>query len=447
MSKARDLANAGTALGAVTATELGYVDGVTSAIQTQIDAKEATLPSQTGNSGKYLTTNGSAKSWGTVSQYALPSQTGNSGKYLTTNGTAESWGTVTAPRKWTPAATANNTMTDGSYFGTVRTKIVYGNGYYVFAANNGNVWASNGGTDWTFQQVGTGNFYGIAFGNGTFVLTNDAGGIYTATNPTSTWTSRTSPFTAGGPGIYEATYVAGSINLFLIGMSSSSAASQGILASSSDGITWTNRKFSTAASQGINSIAHDNSTIFASTTPQAQCAYSTNGTSWTTFNPGTGESIEYFSGALSRFVGLSSNAANCISQTAANISTVWTTTPTTNFSMHTDTPSMRGATNPTSAYGNPMYDSVRNRYYVLANISGGQDWYLNTYDASTLVTIAATSGTRTIYSYKLIDSEILPFGYRSDVFTNVTLGYGNNKIIYAASNTSSGMRIFYADIA
>ena len=96
MSKARDLANAGTALGAVTATELGYVDGVTSAIQTQIDTKEATLPSQTGNSGKYLTTNGTAKSWGTVSQYALPTQTGNSGKYLTTDGSAESWGTVAA---------------------------------------------------------------------------------------------------------------------------------------------------------------------------------------------------------------------------------------------------------------------------------------------------------------------------------------------------------------
>ena len=39
MSKARDLANAGTALGAVSATELAYVDGVTSAIQTQIDSK------------------------------------------------------------------------------------------------------------------------------------------------------------------------------------------------------------------------------------------------------------------------------------------------------------------------------------------------------------------------------------------------------------------------
>jgi hypothetical protein len=96
MSKARDLANAGTALITVSPTELGYLDGVTSAVQTQIDAKEATLPSQTGNSGKYLTTDGSSKSWGTVSQYSLPSQSGNSGKFLTTDGTAESWGTPTA---------------------------------------------------------------------------------------------------------------------------------------------------------------------------------------------------------------------------------------------------------------------------------------------------------------------------------------------------------------
>jgi len=42
MTKARDLANAGTALTTVSATELGYVDGVTSAIQTQIDTKLAT---------------------------------------------------------------------------------------------------------------------------------------------------------------------------------------------------------------------------------------------------------------------------------------------------------------------------------------------------------------------------------------------------------------------
>lgn len=42
MTKARDIANAGTALATVDATELEYLDGVTSAIQTQIDAKLAT---------------------------------------------------------------------------------------------------------------------------------------------------------------------------------------------------------------------------------------------------------------------------------------------------------------------------------------------------------------------------------------------------------------------
>jgi hypothetical protein len=41
MSKARDLANGATALSAVSATELGYLDGVTSAVQTQLNDKQA----------------------------------------------------------------------------------------------------------------------------------------------------------------------------------------------------------------------------------------------------------------------------------------------------------------------------------------------------------------------------------------------------------------------
>ena len=48
------------------------------------------LPTQTGQSGKFLTTNGTEASWANVD--ALPSQTGQSGKYLTTNGTTASWG-------------------------------------------------------------------------------------------------------------------------------------------------------------------------------------------------------------------------------------------------------------------------------------------------------------------------------------------------------------------
>lgn len=66
MTKARDISNIGTTLGTVSTTELGYLDGVTSAVQTQIDGKQATLPSQSGNNGKYLTTDGSSVSWGAI---------------------------------------------------------------------------------------------------------------------------------------------------------------------------------------------------------------------------------------------------------------------------------------------------------------------------------------------------------------------------------------------
>ena len=48
MTKARDLANSGTAFTTVSATELGYLDGVTSSIQTQIGTKaNSTSPTLT----------------------------------------------------------------------------------------------------------------------------------------------------------------------------------------------------------------------------------------------------------------------------------------------------------------------------------------------------------------------------------------------------------------
>lgn len=57
----------------------------------QVDVQPAPdpLPSQTGNNGKFLSTNGTTASWETVG--GLPSQTGQSGKFLTTDGTDASW--------------------------------------------------------------------------------------------------------------------------------------------------------------------------------------------------------------------------------------------------------------------------------------------------------------------------------------------------------------------
>jgi hypothetical protein len=100
-----------------TATELNYVDGVTSAIQTQLDGKvdESLFDTKgdilvasadntpaklaVGTNGYLLTANSSATNgveWA-AAPISLPSQSGNTGKYLTTDGTDASWATLVVP--------------------------------------------------------------------------------------------------------------------------------------------------------------------------------------------------------------------------------------------------------------------------------------------------------------------------------------------------------------
>ncbi len=89
------------------------------------------FPSQTGNAGEYLTTDGSTLSWAAVD--ALPSQTGNAGKYLTTNGTIASWATINV----TPALDDLSDVT-------------------ITSAANGQVLKYNG-TAWVNDTVASGN--------------------------------------------------------------------------------------------------------------------------------------------------------------------------------------------------------------------------------------------------------------------------------------------------
>jgi hypothetical protein len=127
-------------LGVATATSINGTSIPSSKTLVATDSTAFVVPSQTGNSGRYLTTNGTVSSWATTvtpADYsakgvilvgtgtgtytaqtvgtngqvltansaqadgvewttlnALPTQTGNSGKYLTTNGTAASWASI-----------------------------------------------------------------------------------------------------------------------------------------------------------------------------------------------------------------------------------------------------------------------------------------------------------------------------------------------------------------
>ena len=90
---ATSASSASTSASSAVTSAASAATSASSAATTAASIAASVLPSQTGNTGKYLTTDGSATSWATVN--ALPSQTGNSGKYLTTDGTTASWSTIT----------------------------------------------------------------------------------------------------------------------------------------------------------------------------------------------------------------------------------------------------------------------------------------------------------------------------------------------------------------
>jgi hypothetical protein len=67
--------------------------GASGAVTVSLDTTSAyVVPTQTGQTGKFLTTDGTTSSWAPVD--ALPSQTGNAGEFLTTDGTTASWAVV-----------------------------------------------------------------------------------------------------------------------------------------------------------------------------------------------------------------------------------------------------------------------------------------------------------------------------------------------------------------
>lgn len=144
-----------TSIGTVSATELAYVDGVTSAIQTQLDAKAPLAsPAFTGTPTAPTAAAGTSTTQiastafvaGTAFASALPAQTGNAGKFVTTDGATASWASVGSLTR--SARTANTILADadkgtliditsGTFSQTFTAAATLGNGWYCYIRNAG----------------------------------------------------------------------------------------------------------------------------------------------------------------------------------------------------------------------------------------------------------------------------------------------------------------------
>ena len=116
MSKARDLANIGTTLATVSTTELGYVDGVTSAIQTQLDAKAPSSTAATLTGTQTLTNKTLTSPVVNVPQIKTPKEVMNISA-TALSGTNGLWSSIGTFFYYTVNATANATINfvyDGS---------------------------------------------------------------------------------------------------------------------------------------------------------------------------------------------------------------------------------------------------------------------------------------------------------------------------------------------
>lgn len=132
-----------TSIGGVSASEIVYLDGVTSNVQTQLDGKAGLAsPAFTGTPTAPTASTGTnttqVATTAFVQQVALnnqlPLQTGNAGKFLTTDGTNASFAAITIPPQVYPSA--GLAVSTGTAWGTS-----------VAPGTNGNVLTSDG-TNW-----------------------------------------------------------------------------------------------------------------------------------------------------------------------------------------------------------------------------------------------------------------------------------------------------------
>jgi hypothetical protein len=288
MTRARDVANV------LTAANVLSTDAEAAALII------ASVPLQSGNSGKYLKTNGSTTNWDTVNQYALPSQTGNAGKFLGTDGTNESWSTVISGSAFTPVVegtllTAGATISGSFPAGDYEIKSSYPmtiniGGTSTTASTNyapSRLTVPSTASTITVASTGYGNNWeqpssGHANGNSDMVYgdrfvattTNTTNNIIYSTDGVD-WTNLTVPSSTSG---YRTISYGNSLYVVWANSGGGNATTY---ATSSNGTTWTHRTLSATGVNSMSASAFGNGTFIAIVSGTSVAVSSTNGTTWT----------------------------------------------------------------------------------------------------------------------------------------------------------------------
>lgn len=174
------------------------------------------------------------------------------------------------------------TSTDGAWTsvytntgGNLWNDMIIANGYYVACGATGTMATSANGTSWTANSSLAGIFgnqqvWSVAYSSSLnlFVACGAGGTLATATDPTGTWTVRTSSFTSTA--IFFVTWST-SLSLFV------AVGSGGKIATSSNGTTWTQQTSTTT--NALYGVAANGTQLVAGGVDSV-IVRSTNGTTW-----------------------------------------------------------------------------------------------------------------------------------------------------------------------
>jgi len=341
------------------------------------------------------------------------------------------------------AYTSKTNNAAASNFGQA-TKMAFGNGTYAFCTSSGYVFSSLDGKTWNQTRVTTNSLYGIAFGNGAWVVVGQGNTCFSATNPAGSWTARTSQVN-GTRTLFDVAWIP-NWNLFVLA-GGTDAAAWNMISTSPDGTTWTARAaMPGSASADATNIAWDGAStvvIGENGTVATQGWSSTNGTSWTRIDINGGVTIAgngpitYYGGAYGKFI--TDVGRN---QTPASVTTAWSLSNQLS-TYQAVSPNTQGQTGIQWKGWQPYFDTSRNYCYQLVQtgaLSSNQNAIsaLYTYDTSVIFTDNTSSPS---VSFPVIKTEIMPMSgaqqYGNSNFQNNFYAFLNNQHFYISSQRTA----------